>query len=126
MSLAKSVGAKITAITVEAPFKPYEVPESELQNMSEVLVQRAEQNRQHASGVLTHIAAVANASGIPCKTVQLEHDQPDRAILKTAQDNCCDLIIMASHGRSGISAVLLGSVTDKVLKHSKIPVLVCR
>ena len=55
----------------------------------------------------------------------LSNDQPYEAIIKTAEDKGCDLIVMASHGRSGISAVLLGSVTNKVLTHTKIPVLVC-
>ena len=71
------------------------------------------------------VAEVAKTAGVSCETVQLEHDQPYEAIIKTAADRGCDLIVMASHGRSGISAVLLGSVTNKVLTHTKIPVLVC-
>jgi nucleotide-binding universal stress UspA family protein len=50
---------------------------------------------------------------------------PYQAIITTAKDKGCDLIVMASHGRSGISAVLLGSVTNKVLTHTNIPVRVC-
>ena len=56
----------------------------------------------------------------------VEHEQPYQAIIKTAEDNGCDAIAMASHGRSGIAAVLPGSVTNKVLTHSSIPVLVYR
>ena len=56
----------------------------------------------------------------------LDHDQPYQAIIAAAKAGICDVIVMASHGHSGISALLLGSVTNKVLTHSKIPVLVCR
>jgi nucleotide-binding universal stress UspA family protein len=75
--------------------------------------------------VLNLVEDAAKAVGVPCETVQLEHDHPYKAIIATAKDKGCDLIVMASHGRSGISAVLLGSVTNKVLTHTNIPVLVC-
>ena len=125
LSLAKSVGAKVTALIVEATFNVYDVPESRLRQMSEAYAQHAEHAKQHASAVLAHVAEAARAAGVRCDTVQIEHDEPYRAIIDTAQDQGCDLIVMASHGRSGISAVLLGSVTNKVITHTKIPVLVC-
>ena len=59
-------------------------------------------------------------------TVTLEDDLPWRAIIKAAKARKCDVIVMASHGRRGLSAVVLGSQTTKVLTHSKTPVLVCR
>ena len=125
MSLAKAVGAKVTALIVEAPFNVFSVPESQIRQMSAAFAQHAEHVKQHAAKVLNRIADVAKAAGVPCDTVQLEDDQPYRAIIKTAEDKGCDVIVMASHGRSGISAVLLGSVTNKVLTHTNIPVLVC-
>jgi nucleotide-binding universal stress UspA family protein len=125
LSLAKSVGAKVIALTVEAPFNVYDVPESRVRQMSEAFAQHAEQARQHAAGVLDRVAEAAKAAGVPCETVQVEHVHPYQAIITTAKDKGCDVIVMASHGRSGISAVLLGSVTNKVLTHTKIPVLVC-
>ena len=125
VSLAKSLGAKVTAIIVEAPFSVYDVPESKLRQMPEAFAQHAEHIKQHAGHVLNHVAEAAKAAGVPCDTVQVEHDQPYRANIATAEDKGCDVIVMASHGRSGISAVLLGSVTNKVLTHTKIPVLVC-
>jgi nucleotide-binding universal stress UspA family protein len=60
------------------------------------------------------------------KSQHVEDDQPYRAIIRTAQENGCDLIAMASHGRRGVSALVLGSETQKVLTHSAIPVLVYR
>ena len=70
--------------------------------------------------------AVALAAGVSCETMHIEHDQPYRAIIETAARQSCDLIVMASHGRRGISAIVLGSETVKVLTHSAIPVLVFR
>ena len=125
LSLAKSVGAKVSVIVVETPFNVFSVQESKVQQMSEAFAKHAEQIRKHAASVLQHAAAAANAAGVPCDTIQAEHEQPYQAIIATAKDKGCDLIVMASHGRSGLSAVLLGSVTNKVLTHTKIPVLVC-
>jgi nucleotide-binding universal stress UspA family protein len=125
LSLAKSVGANVIALIVEAPFNVYNVPESKIGQMSEAFAQHAEHIKKHAVKVLDLVAEAAKATGVPCETAQVEHDHPYQAIISTAKDRGCDLIVMASHGRSGISAVLLGSVTNKVLTHTKIPVLVC-
>jgi nucleotide-binding universal stress UspA family protein len=125
LSLAKSVGARVTALIVEAPFNVYDVRESRIRQMSEAFAQHAEQIRQHAAAVLDRVAEAARVADVPCETVQVEHDQPYQAIIMAAKDKGCDVIVMASHGRSGISAVLLGSVTNKVLTHTSIPILVC-
>jgi nucleotide-binding universal stress UspA family protein len=125
LSLAKAVGAKAIAVIVEAPFSVYGVPESMVGQMSDAFAQHAEHTKQHAAMVLNRIADAAKAAGVACETVQVEHDHPYQAIIATAKAKNCDLIVMASHGRSGISAVLLGSVTNKVLTHTNIPVLVC-
>ena len=74
---------------------------------------------------LNRVANAAKQAGVPCDTIQVEDEQPYQAIIATAKDRGCDLIVMASHGRSGLSAVVLGSVTNKVLTHTKTPVLVC-
>jgi nucleotide-binding universal stress UspA family protein len=68
----------------------------------------------------------AAAAGVPCETSHLIRDRPYQAIIETAQAKGCDLICMASHGRKGVAGLVLGSETNKVLTHSKIPVLVCR
>jgi len=125
LSLAKFVGAKITALIVETPFNVYDVPASRTPQMSAAFAQHAEHTKQHATKVLDHIADAAKAAGVACEMVQLEHEHPYEAIISTAKDKGCDIIVMASHGRGGLSAVLLGSVTNKVLAHTNIPVLVC-
>jgi nucleotide-binding universal stress UspA family protein len=79
-----------------------------------------------ASEAIQHAAAAAQAAGVACETVQVEHEHPYQAIIDTAKSKNCDLIVMASHGRHGISPIVLGSETVKVLTHCKIPVLVHR
>jgi hypothetical protein len=71
-------------------------------------------------------SAAAKAAGVACEAIQVEGEHPYQAIIDTAASKWCDLIVMASHGRRGIAALLLGSETVKVLTHSKIPVLVHR
>jgi nucleotide-binding universal stress UspA family protein len=63
---------------------------------------------------------------VPCDTVSEVSDQPHETIIALAEARGCDLIVMASHGRRGVKGFLLGSETQKVLTHSKIPVLVVR
>ena len=72
------------------------------------------------------LANAAKAANVECKIEAVVSDQPYKTIIETAEKHGCDLILMASHGRRGIGGVLLGSVTNKVLTHSKIPVLVLR
>jgi nucleotide-binding universal stress UspA family protein len=125
IALAKAVGAKVTALIVEAPFNVFNVPESKVRQMPEAFQQHVEYVKKHSGKVLGHVAESAKAVGVACDTIQLEQEQPYQAIIATAKEKDCDLIVMASHGRSGITAVLLGSVTNKVLTHTDIPVLVC-
>jgi nucleotide-binding universal stress UspA family protein len=125
LALAKAVGAKVTALTVEAPFDVYTVPASRVYEMSDAFAEHAERAKAHAQKVLNGVTEQARATGVACETVQIEQDHPYEAIIETAEQRGCDLIVMASHGRSGIAAIVLGSVTTKVLTHTKIPVLVC-
>lgn len=125
LSLAKSVGAKVSVIVVEEPFNWAGVSEAKARQMPEEFAKHAEQIKKHATSVLNRAANAARQAGVSCDTTQVEDAQPYQAIIKAAIDKGCDLIVMASHGRSGLSAVVLGSVTNKVLTHTKIPVLVC-
>ena len=80
----------------------------------------------HAEKVVGAVSAAANSAGVACETLHVEHEQVYQAIIDAASARRCDLIVMASHGRRGVSAVVLGSEAVKVLTHSKIPVLVHR
>jgi len=125
LALAKSVGAKVTALVVEASFNVYELPASRMNLISSAFTEYTEQAKAHAAKVLNGVSDEAKAAGVACETVQMTHDHPYEGIVATAKERGCDLIVMASHGRAGIAAVVLGSVTTKVLTHTKIPVLVC-
>jgi nucleotide-binding universal stress UspA family protein len=125
LSLAKAVGAKVTVVTVEASFNVYDVPASRENLMTAAFDEYAKHAREHATSILDGMANEAKAAGVQCETAQVIQDHPYQAIVATAKEKGCDLIVMASHGRSGLAAVLLGSVTTKVLTHTTIPVLVC-
>jgi nucleotide-binding universal stress UspA family protein len=128
LSLAKSVGAKVTVIIVEDPFDWLSVPEPRaLQGQAlDKLAKHNEQVEKHAASVLSRAADAAKQAGVPCDTMQVANARPYQAIIATASDRGCDLIVMTSHARSGLSPVVLGSVTNKVLTHTKTPVLVYR
>jgi nucleotide-binding universal stress UspA family protein len=124
VTLAKSLGAKASIIVIEPTFNAFSVPESQVRQISDAFAKHAEQIKKHATHVLDRAADTAKAAGVTCNKIQIESDQPYQAIIDAAKNNGCDMIVMASHGRGGVSAVLLGSVTNKVLTHTKIPVLV--
>jgi nucleotide-binding universal stress UspA family protein len=128
LSLAKSVGAKVTVMIVDDRFDWLGVSETRASQRQalEALAKHNEQVKQHAANVLGRAAAAARQAGVPCDTMQVENAHPYQAIITAASDKGCDLIVMSSHGRGGLSAIVLGSVTNKVLTHTKIPVLVYR
>ena len=119
LALAKALGAKVSVIFVVEPF-------SELSGRYlEAVARYVELRKEQATSVLDRAAEAASAAGVSCETIQAENGQPHQAILAVADDKGCDLIVMSSHGRGGLSKLLLGSVTNKVLTHAKTPVLVC-
>lgn len=81
---------------------------------------------QQAREILGKCEALAKTDNVPCTTLATTSDIPYEAIIAAANSAGCDLIFMASHGRRGFGGMLLGSETQKVLTHSKIPVLVYR
>jgi len=81
---------------------------------------------RQAEAILTDAARQATSAGVACDTLSTDSDTPHAGIIAAAEARGCDLIFMASHGRRGASALLLGSETQKVLTHCKIPVLVYR
>jgi len=82
--------------------------------------------KKEAEKILTAVQLKAEAGGVECDTLHAIANAPWEAILAAAKKTKCDAIIMASHGRRGVSALLLGSETQKVLTHSKLPVIVVR
>ena len=82
--------------------------------------------QKRAETILGSVKAEAAAANVACECVAVAGDSPYEAIIKQAKKGKCDLIAMASHGRKGLSSMLLGSETSKVLTHSTVPVLVIR
>ncbi len=120
LALAKSLGAKVSVIFVVEPF-------SEMTGrFLEAVARYAELRKEQATSALDRAANAAKEAGVSCETIQVENGQPHQAIITAAEDRGCDLIVMSSHGRSGLSIVLVGSVTNKLLAHAKTPVLVCQ
>jgi nucleotide-binding universal stress UspA family protein len=123
VDLAKATGAKVTAVIATWPVPPVYIEGAVLAIENEELKQNA---RDFAKRCLAVAADSAKAADVVCETVHLIKTRPYEAIVQTAEASHCDLIVMASHGRSGTSALLLGSETQKVMAHTKLPVLVCR
>jgi nucleotide-binding universal stress UspA family protein len=120
IALAQRLGAKTTVLTVVPPFHTFTTDAMMIEDTPALYKARI---HKHAEKIL---GAAANAAGVSCETLQVENEHPYRAIIDIAGTKGCDLIVMASHGRHGISALVLGSETVKVLTHCKIPVLVHR
>jgi nucleotide-binding universal stress UspA family protein len=124
IDFAKSIGAKVTgfrAIDMYPWAYGHYVP---LDFYSPE--QRAEQEAALTNRILKFVTDCAGMAGVPSKIYSAKSVVPFEGVIKAAEDNGCDLIFMASHGRRGIEGLLLGSETVKVLTHCKIPVLVYR
>jgi nucleotide-binding universal stress UspA family protein len=105
LALAKSVGAKVFVIYVVEPLLAV---------------------TGDFASVLDRAENAAREASVTCETIQVENVPPHQAIIAAAEDRGCDIIVMSWHGRSGLSTLLIGSVTSKVLAYAKTPVLVCR
>jgi nucleotide-binding universal stress UspA family protein len=123
VALAKKIGAKVSVLTVTPPFHTFT---TDAQMIEDTPAQYETRTRAQAEKVLAAAAQAAEAAGVVGEVERVEHEHPYQAIIDAAKSKGCDLIVMASHGRRGVSAILLGSETVKVLTHSNIPVLVHR
>jgi nucleotide-binding universal stress UspA family protein len=138
---AKSINAKVTGLCV-MPLRPKylfeaqiptEVPEQAVRRckaLAEAYMATIEKEAEIVKGLaeayLSTIEKNAKQAGVACDVISEKSDFPYEAIIRVAEQKGCDLILMASHGRRGVGALLLGSETQKVLTHSRIPVLVYR
>jgi nucleotide-binding universal stress UspA family protein len=113
----------VTALHVTPPFYPAGLNPGAFTAQAEEHARRAKESTQAA---LDAAERAAREAGVPCAVLHHESDSPWSEIIKTAIAGNCDLIFMASHGRRGVAALVLGSETNKVLTHSNIPVLVTR
>jgi nucleotide-binding universal stress UspA family protein len=125
IALAKALGAGLTAF--------YASPDYPLPVYAEGAIVEPMSRREYAAlckdeadRILGAVAAKAKSARVAFNPVHAINSTPWRAILAAARKHRCDVIVMASHGRGGVSAMLLGSETQKVLTHSKIPVIIVR
>ena len=119
---AKPIGATLVVMTVVEPYSYTNLAEYR----PEPIEQYDERVTAEAEERLADAKEIADRIGVENRTVMTKSFSPAEAIIEQAEKNGCDLIVMASHGRKGIAAVLLGSETQKVLTHSHFPVMVYR
>ena len=122
ISMAKLTGAKLLTLAVKEPF-----PYSAISEMQPVPPQDFfDAQDRIASARVKAVVDTAAAAGLACSGHTVEALHPWEAIIDHAKSQDCDLIVMASHGRRGLNAILLGSETSRVLTHTTLPVLVVR
>lgn len=125
ISFSKEAGARITFLCAEHPFPAIYYGEGAIFDPhAPAKFHETEDGAAHV--VLDAAEKLAQEAGVDCTKVALISEEPYESIIEAANHNDCDLIFMASHGRRGLKALLLGSETQKVLTHSTIPVLVHR
>jgi len=122
---AKDIGARITAFYAKPEYPVTYYGEGALIDPT-TPEQFAELAEQQAKDILDFVETLCQETGVQCSKLTLTSDIPYEAIIEAATQSDCDLIFMSSHGRRGFSALILGSETNKVLTHTKIPVLVYR
>ena len=122
IALARALNARLSTITVKEPF-----PYSAISEMQPIPPQEFYDAQERIA--LTRVNAVvaaASAQGLECAAFTVEAPHPWEAIIDHAKSQGCDLIVMASHGRRGVGALLIGSETTRVLTHCDVPVLVVK
>ena len=128
IDLAKSLSAKVTVLTVTTPWAAYFARELAV-IVPDVVVPRGEYDYKRetiAACILQDMVADAHSARVAVKPVHRCHQDPYRAIIDTAEQEGCDLIVMGSHRDPSLAGALLGSETIKVMTHTTIPVLVYR
>jgi nucleotide-binding universal stress UspA family protein len=125
IALAKEMGASVTGYyAIEPP--PTHLYGKGYLGQGDVLKELNRRVREIAQQSVDEVSEAAKAAGVPCDTVVSTPVAPYQGIIDAAEKTKCDAVFMASHGHRGLTGLLIGSVTHKVLTHSKIPVLVFR
>ena len=136
VELAAAIGAKVTALHITPKLSPHEileiyhptmlVGEHEAEKAQAAMEHVEELHKSIADRSLAAIERISKENGVKCETVYITGQAPAEGILKTSEDKDCDLIFMTTHGALGIVGAVFGTITTKVLAHSKKPVLVQR
>jgi hypothetical protein len=125
IALAKALGARLTLLHVQPPLPVSLIGMGDMLDPAtiESLSLAAEQESRR---IVEEARSAAGSHDLEIQTEVLKQELPHRAIVEAAKRHGCDLIVMASHGRRGLSGLLLGSETQRVLLHASVPVLVVR
>jgi nucleotide-binding universal stress UspA family protein len=123
--LAAEMGAKVTGFHAQQP-RPLHLHVNGYAVENDLIAELDRRSHQFAERCVAQIEDAARADGVAFESVVVKSIRPYEAIIHAAQERGCDAIFMASHGHRGLDGLLLGSVTQQVLTHSTIPVLVFR
>jgi len=121
-ALAHAVGGRLTALCVKPRFRAFTLRPAAIEDTKG----STWDEDLEARNALAAVERIAAQAGVPCSGVTVEGDHPWKVILDVAAQQGCDAVAMASHGRSGLGGLLLGSETQRVLAHATVPVLVVR
>ncbi|MGI9423662.1 MAG: universal stress protein [Hyphomicrobiaceae bacterium] len=123
VALAQKLAAKVTIVTVTEPWHAAVAGDAAI---GFPVDEYEQSNTSWASGVLSRAEKMATQAGVEPETVHVPDSYPADGIIEAADEHGCDLIVMGSHGRRGLTKLLLGSQANNVVTQSPLPVLICR
>ena len=126
IEVAKRNNAPVTVVTVTEPWPVLEMAGQARLGRPDPVRQFEAIAADTASHILDHAAECAKKSGVSCDRVHVKDQRPAEAIIATAKEKGCDLIVMASHARRGAARLLLGSQAYEVLSRCTVPALIVR
>jgi nucleotide-binding universal stress UspA family protein len=126
VKLAKALGAKVTTMYVAMPYASTVYGDAAVYYAGPSPTEHKRFSEEVAQKAFAPVTVQAKREGVDCSTLLVVNSKPWEGILKAARTRKCDAIVMASHGRGGLRGLFLGSETQRVLAHSRIPVLVIR
>lgn len=126
LALAKRDNARVTVVTVTEPWSALDVAHEARLHRPDPIGQFEELAAAAANHILDDAVQRGKARGVACERVHVKDQHPAEGIVATAKGGGCDLIVMASHGRRGVSRLLLGSQAYEVLTHCAVPALIVR
>lgn len=125
VQLAKEMGARVTGLYAQEPL-PLHIHGEGYVADKELIAEFERRAAEFAKGCVDEVGEAAKAAGVPFEAVVVKSQSPHKAIIDAATRRKCDAVFIASHGHRGLTGLVLGSVTQKVLVNCEIPVLVFR
>ena len=126
VELAAELSAQVTAVTVSESWSPLNIGRKDRIGQLQAIAEFEGRAAEAAEKILSQVRELASHNKVKIKTIHISDVRPAEGIIRVTEDEGCDLIVMASHGRRGVSRLLLGSQAQEVLSNSKVPVLICK